>query len=646
MRKRPQTSNRNRPAGGNARARAQQLFVQGLGLHQIGQLEEAAEWYERALIVWPKHCDALHLLGVVAAQTQNHQRAVMLIDQAIEINPKSAAAYNHRGLALQELKQLDAAVASLDKALALEPTYVEAHYNRGNVLRELKQLGAAVASYDKAIALQPDFAEAYINRGVALKELEQPGAAVASYDKAIALKPNSAVAYSNRGNALKELRQLDAAVASYDKAIALKLDYADAHFNRGNALKELKQLDAALASYDRAVALRPDFAEAYYNRGNALKDLQQLDAAVASLNKVIALQPDFAEAYYNRGLALQELTQLDEALASYDKAIALKPDYTDAYWNKSLLLLLGGNFEKGWELYEWRWKRAEMSKYKHRIQRRRWNGAHFNGHLMILPEQGLGDEIFFMGMLHQVRERVSSVTVSMDARLLPLFQRSFETIKFISRETLLAGQDYDVQIYMGSLGRYFRSSVEDFNNVKSGYLRACGDRAGKLRQRIAKGTSLICGVSWVSKRDDFGAQKSLRLSDLKSILSLENYEFIDLQYGDTTAEQSALREKSGIELTRIPEIDNFGDIDGLAALISACDVVVTVSNTTAHLAAALGKPVFIILPFGPGLLYYWQLDRSDTPWYPSAKLYRQERMGDWGGALARVRADLQKLARG
>ena len=315
----------NRVAPAKVAARVQQLFAQGFALHQQGRLALAQACYEQVLEMQPGNSNALHMLGGIACQTKQFNRAVDLIGKAIEIDPGNAAAYFNRGTAFQELRQLDAAVQSYDKAVALKPDFAAAYSNRGIALQELKQFDAAVQSYDKAIALKPDLAEAYSNRGNALRDLKRLDAAVQSYDKAVAHRPGYAEAHYNRGNALRDLKQLDAAVQSYDRALALKPDLAEACSNRGQALAELRQLDAALLSCDRAIALKPDYAEAYSSRGFALAELKQLDAALQSFDRAIALKPDFSVAHANRGMALQELKQFDAAVQSYDKAIALNP---------------------------------------------------------------------------------------------------------------------------------------------------------------------------------------------------------------------------------------------------------------------------------------------------------------------------------
>lgn len=325
-------------AGDQTAAQAQSKLAQAFALHQQGQLAQAQILYEQVLRLQPTHFGALHLLGVIAAQTGQFQTAVDLIGKAIEISPAFAEAYSNRGNALRDLGQPDAALASYDKAIALKPAYAEAYNNRGNALRDLGQPDAALASYDRAIALEPDYAMAHYNRGNALRDLRHPDAALAAYDRAIALNPAYADAYNSRGNAHRDLGQLDAALSNYDKAIALDPACAEAYNNRGLALHDLKSLDAALASYDKAIALKPDYAEAYNNRGIALQDLKRLNAALASYEKTIALKPDYAEAYNNRGNAYKDLGQLDAALENYDRAIALKPDCAEAYNNRGNVL--------------------------------------------------------------------------------------------------------------------------------------------------------------------------------------------------------------------------------------------------------------------------------------------------------------------
>ncbi|HEX7881875.1 MAG TPA: tetratricopeptide repeat protein, partial [Afipia sp.] len=300
----------------------QLAFGQAVALHQRGQLAAAEKIYEDILRQQPNNFDALHLLGLVSAQTGRSQRGVDLIRRAIRLNGDVADAHNNLGNALRDLRRLDDALASFDRATALKPNLAPALYNRGLALAELGRHEEAIASYDRVIALVPDHADAHRNRGATLRKLERLAEALASLDRAVALKPNDAGAHNDRGNVLNDLERFDDALASYDRAPGI----AGACYNRGNVLIKLDRLEEAIASFDKAIALRRDYAEAYNNRGMALFKLRHHEAALASIDRAIQYKGDEAAAYANRGGVLSILARYDEALAAYDKAIALKPD--------------------------------------------------------------------------------------------------------------------------------------------------------------------------------------------------------------------------------------------------------------------------------------------------------------------------------
>ena len=308
----------------------QAQYIQAVTLHQQGRLKEAQAIYE-ALLAEHGHPDVLHLLGVIAAQTGNHQRAADLIAKAIAINPGNAGYYSNRGNALLALKQYAAAIDCYDQAIKLQPDFADAYSNRGISLQMLGRFADALASYQQAISIRPDYAQAYFWCGVAQQQLRQLQAAVDSYGRAISIRPDYLEACYNRGTALQELKEWRAAIASYDQAIHIKPDYHEAYFNRGIAFKALGSLDAAVASYDAAIRIKPDYAEAINNRGNAQQELKQLDAAVASYDQALRIKSDYVDAHFNRGKALHALSQLEAAIASYTTALKIKPDYDYLY---------------------------------------------------------------------------------------------------------------------------------------------------------------------------------------------------------------------------------------------------------------------------------------------------------------------------
>jgi tetratricopeptide (TPR) repeat protein len=583
-------------------AQVQAKLQQAMALHRHGKLVEAQAIYLDILKFQPRHFDCLHLLGVIASQTNNHKSAVDLISKAIEVFPNSAAPYSNRGNALMELKQFDAAVASYDKAIALKPDYVEAYYNRGNALQELKRLDAAVVSYDKAIAIKRDYAEAYYNRGNALTKLKKLVAAVASYDKAIAIRPDHARAYGNRGNALQELKQLEAAVASYDKAVSIKPDYAEAYCNRGNALQDLKQIDAAIASYDMAIAIRPDYAEAHSNRGNALKEFGQVEAAIAS----------------------------------YNRAIAMRPDYAEAYWNKSLASLLAGDFDCGLELHEWRWE-VGLRGSRRNFNQPLWLGKEpLAGKAILLhSEQGLGDTIQFCRYAKRVAELGARVIMEVPASLLSLLNGLDGVAEFVEKGTTLP--DFDFHCPLLSLPLAFKTNLDSIPATQS-YLRSDAEKVASWASKLGSRRKPRVGLAWsgsTGHRSD--KSRTLALSQLVSYLP-DTCEFFSLQKELRETDKAALQAGCGVK--HYGEcLDDFSDT---AALCELMDIVVSVDTSVAHLAGALGKQTRIMLPYCPD--WRWLLERTDCVWYPSVRLFRQSAIGDWTNVLEQVRADLLQLS--
>jgi protein O-GlcNAc transferase len=307
-------------------AHVEAVFRQAVALHRQSRVAEAYALYEQTLRLEPGHFHALHLLGIIALQSDRADHAAELFRRALVIDPSNVAAHVNLGSALHGRQRYDDAIASYDEAIALMPECAEAFHNRGNALRELQRYHAAIESYDKAVALKPDYMEAYLNRGLSFSALERREAAIESYDKAISVRPDCSDPHFNRANELRALGLRETAIESYDRAISLQPGFADAHLNRGATLVELHRHTLALASFDRAIGLQPGYAQAHFNRAGALQHLRRYPAAVASYDTAIALRPSDAEAYANRGRALRELKYYEAAIASYDHALALTGD--------------------------------------------------------------------------------------------------------------------------------------------------------------------------------------------------------------------------------------------------------------------------------------------------------------------------------
>ncbi len=586
-------------------------FRQGVTLHQQGRFAEAEQIYRDVLQQDPKSFEATHLLGILALQARKPQQAVELIEKAIALDPAVPTAYCNLGSALTALQRHAEALASFDTAIALKADLADAHGNRAAALNALRQFEQALASCDKALALKPGYPEAHNNRAHALSALKRYEDAVSSCDRAIALRPNYPEAYNNRGNAFNALGRHTEAVASYDKAIAFAPKYAEAYNNRGNAFYHLGRAEEAVASYELAIAIRPDYAEAYNNRGNALTSLQRCTPA----------------------------------LASYDRALALKPDYAEACFNKSVLLLLMGRFAEGWRLYEWRKKKSNPIAARDYPQPLWLGETDVAGKTILLTEeQGLGDTIQFCRYAPLVAQRGSRVILEVPPQLTRLAASLSGIAQIV--ETGHALPAFDLHCPVLSLPLAFKTGFATIP-AEIPYLKADPDQSKAWQDRLGAKTKLRVGLVWSGgvRPNQPVSVNQRRNIPLAKFAALKNPRvlFYSLQKGQPG--EAELAELKGSPWNG-PDILDFtgaiGDFSDTAAFVDNLDLVITVDTAAAHLAGALGKPVWILNRFDTD--WRWLLDRADSPWYPSARLFRQDKPGDWESVIQRVKAALDRLA--
>jgi len=458
--------------------------------------------------------------------------------------------------------------------------------------------------------------------------------ALAPYDSAIALNPDDAVAHNNRGRALFELKQFDAAMASFERAIALKPDYAEAYNNRANVLQQKKRFGEALANYERAIALKPDLAAVYMNRGNVLQNLGRLDEALASYERAIALKPDYARAHNNRANVLKQLRRLDEALTSYERAIALEPDYAEAYSNKSLLKLLTGDFDEGWELYEWRWKH-QLKEYARNFAKPLWLGRRpiAGQTLLIHAEQGLGDAIQCCRYAAMAEAMGANVILEVPASLVSLISTLKGHLTIVEKGQPLPA--FDLHCPIMSLPLAFKTTVATIPAAVP-YLYADSGKQKLWQERLGVTTRLRVGLVWSGSTAYNEAIRSIPLDLLKPLLELPA-EFHALQKEIRSEDAAHLPNFSQLHIHQ----DELADFSDTAAVIQEMDLVISVDTSTAHLAGAMGKPVWILLPFMAD--FRWLLDRTDSPWYPTATLFRQPANGDWNSVIGQIAERLKAM---
>ena len=430
------------------------------------------------------------------------------------------------------------------------------------------------------------------------------------------------------GHIRMKLQDFKGAQIAFEKAASFLPEDAFVQADWGNILRKLMRLDDALDCYQRALQLKPDFWTVHYNKANTLRDLRLNQEAVESYLLAIAFKPDLAEAYTNMANAQRDCGLLEDARAALQKALQLQPSLHAAQYNLALCELELQDFEAAWVNFSARWKMPDFLSRHNFDHFPKWS-PEFNGqNLLIWAEQGLGDEIFWAGLLCHAHTLAPEVWVQVDARLVPLMSRSYPLLKWIGGRENLPRQNFDAQMPMGDLGLIFRNNLQDFNQTLSPYLRVNECRVAEIRQDLRIKKNKICGISWRSQNPRTGADKSLSLLDFLPLLRLPGWTFVNLQYGDVSAEVAALMHLYGIELINFKEVDNFHDVDGLAHLIKACDVVVTTSNSTAHLAGAVAQQTFLIAPGGRGRMWYWMNRKtSQSLWYPTISLVDES---GWG----------------
>jgi tetratricopeptide (TPR) repeat protein len=678
------------------------LFASGLAHHQGGRLSQAETLYRETLALQPDHADALHLLGVLAFQVGRHDVAIDLIDRAIAHDGTNPRFHSNRGLVLAGLQRLAEAVTSYDRALSLRPGDAEVLYNCGNALLALGRPSDALDAYERALLATPDYTEALCNRGAALAALGRNEEALASYDRLLAKQADHAEALSNRGNALKALGHFEDALASYDRALTARPDDALALFNRGVTLHELKRFDLALASYDRALAVSPDYTEALCNRGAALAALGRNEEALASYDRLLAKQADHAEALSNRGnvlkalgrfddalidydaalclrpdypealsnravtllaldrldealadydralafrtdsvealnnraSVLQELRRFDEALATYDHVISIAPDYAQAQMNRALLLLLTGDFAKGWPAYEWRRKLPNW--VERGFAQPEWSGQDIAGkRLLLYAEQGFGDTIQFARYVPLAAMRGAHVIVEVQRSLAPLFGG------LAGVEVVAAGSGhlppFDLHCPLLSLPHLLAPAPAA---IPSGvpYIIAPADRIAAWAPRLPA-DGLRLGLAWSGNPDNArDHERSIPFARLAPLFGVPGTRFVSLQKDIRTADASDVRQ-CGKMIDLRDELHDFADT---AAVIAQLDLVITVDTAVAHLAGAMGKPFWLLLPRVPD--FRWLLDCTTSPWYPSARLFRKSHMNTWDTVIAGVATELAALA--
>jgi tetratricopeptide (TPR) repeat protein len=547
--------------------------------------------------------------------------AAAACESLLKAYPLDLEARNLLGVACFLTGRPEAAAEHLSQVASKLPGNAQVQAHLGSALGAAGRPAEALTAFGRALALGLKDPAVLFNQALALAALERWGEALASLDRAEALAPPQAEALVARGDALAGLGRRDEALSAYDAAIAMKPGHVNAHNNSGVLLAAMGRPEDAIARYDRALALDPRSARAYANRSAARLALKHPVEALADGDRAVQLAPDFPEAHNNRGRALADLQRIDEALAAYDRAIELRPGFADAIGNRGLLRLLAGEFARGWPDYEHRWRSSDGPAVRW-AEHPRWTGeAPLAGKTVLLhAEQGYGDAIQFARYADLVRRRGARLLLEVPAPLAPLMRRLDPAVEILVRDE--PPPPFDLQCPLLSLPSAFGTDLESIP-WSGPYLSAGPERARTWRERLGPGGQPRIGLVWSGNPHHNNDRNRSLPAALAARLCMPGLQVVCLQTQFRDGDVERLEQAAGAGWFHAPLAD-FADT---AALLDACDLVISVDTSVAHLAGAMGKPVWILLPFAPD--WRWMLGRGDSPWYPSARLWRQPAPGDW-----------------
>ncbi len=636
------------------------------------KLNDGIQLIKKCLEINPYQPDVLNNYAVALLNSNSAQQALEVIKKAIQLKPDYIDAHYHQGIIFKSLALFDEALNAYKHVLKLSPSHEKAilnsaaiyiqlekyndaisflnnfqsaigspgyFYNLGLAHLKIKNFIEAYQSFNIALSQNPNYCEALNNLGLALKGLRRYEEALKSIERALVLDNQNVESLNNKGLILIELERFKEAVFQFQMAIKIKPDDFTSYNNLGIALKALGLFDEALKNYNFALKLKPDYVEAINNRGLILQEQKNFDDALRDFNQAIHIKSNFAEAYVNRGLLFRNKQLHKQSFQDIKYASELDPNNLDINFNLCMIyLLVLLNFKKGWECFE---KRKEVHDF---IEKTKFLNKIYLNYLpdsddpiLIYGEQGIGDQIIYLSLLHELERLPNEIFLQIDSKLLTLFQRSFPKFKFLSNKESLASNNYKYHLLCGSLPHIYRNSKDSFLNQRESFLISDQARILNLGEELRCRHKYVCGIAWKSSNPKFGQFKSIPLKSLLPILKLSFINFIDLQYGDNTEEINLVSNEHGTEINKIDGIDNFNDIDGLASLIDSCDFIVTISNVTAHIAGALGKKVFLLVPYDKGRIWYWHENIKKSLWYPSVEIFTQTETGDWSVPINEIK---------
>lgn len=619
--------------GNNAEA----LHLFGVIAHRGNRNDIAIDYVRRAIAVDGAVASYKNTLGYLLRLIGHYSEAVTVLQEAIGLQDDYADAHNNLGIAYAESGNLEAAEAAYREALKHRSDFPEAQNNLANLLYRMGRIEKSLAAYEAATALRPDYAEAHANRGDAFLNQGKQQEALDAYRKAADAAPHWPVGWFKLGNVLFQANDFERALRAYQRSIDLNPNHLRGLTNLGATLEKLGRYEEAAMILRHALVLVPDDVSGLKNLGHVILKLGHAGEGLHLLRRAVELAPDDADAHYTLGNALLRMERLQEALACYARVRELQPNTARAYFAPASVLLMNGQYKEGWAAYESRFDMAAYKTNVNNVHERLWDGGPLDGkRLLIHVEQGFGDTLEFARYVPLVRERAGAGKIMFLCE--PELARILETLEGVDEFYRLRSDTtvtYDLQVPLMSLPHRFGTTLETIPN-KTPYLKVPPGTKAKIRRREeAKMNVAFVWAGRPTHSDD--RFRSCPVSWFAALFDIPGIDFYSIQWGPRAAELAPYLEKPNV----FSMTDQLTDFAETAAIIDQVDLVIAIDTAVAHMAGALGKPVWTILPFGGE--WRWLFRREDTPWYPNMRLFRQRILGDWRPVFQRIGAGLTQM---
>ena len=610
----------------------------GSALGAASKTTEAIDAFRKAMEFDPGNGDAACNLGMALAQSRAHAEAAEVLERAVKLRPQDVQIWTALGDANRELSRYDEAVKAYKQAIRLNPADAQVHLRLGLVLKANGHLQEALAAYRRAGELSPTLAEAHFNAGNALRDLKRSGEAAEAYGRAIAANPNYADAFHNLATLFEQQERWEDAALAFAETIRLRPEFQPAYRGWGKALVACGKYDEAVATLRRAVEMDPGSWESLLSLGDALQKIGAEGEALQLYSRAAKVRPDEPSILVNWGGLLDKLNDTVGAIAKYRHALEIQPDSHEAKFNLSLTLLRKGQFEEGWEKYESRWHLQKRNFDLEDLPQPVWQGEDVHGkRVLVHVEQGFGDAFQFVRYLPFLEQGGAQVIMRCHDVLRRLLEQSMPSVRLLGETEPLP--EFDFQIPMVSLARVMGTRLETIP-AKVPYLMPSDKLIATWRERLGErraGETRI-GLAWAGNpKHDQDRARSISLPTLAPLASVAGARFFSLQKGD--AQKQIASAPEGFSVVDLG--DDLKDFADTAAVMLNLDLVVSVDTAAAHLAGALARPVWVMLRNGPE--WRWLEGRTDSPWYPTMRLFRQERAGDWGPVIKEIAAALSAL---